>query len=108
MDPGSPRLREYTYRGLIPEAQELLSVLYGSFSFYLVAHNFEERWKLEEACILYSRSIVYPVCAVQALKMIEHYDGERGDEAISSLHLHLQKLIAGREEATCSSCLLSP
>lgn len=108
MNGGSPEQREYTYRGLIQEAQELLSILYGSFSLYLVAHNFEEKWKLEEACVLYSRSIVYPVCAVQALMMIEQYDGEKGDEAISSLHFHLQRIIAGREEGTCSSCLLSP
>ena len=108
MDPGSSKMREYTFRGLIKEARELLVTLYGSYEQYLRASDYESRFELEDACVLYSRSVEYPVCAIQALKMLHQYDGEKGDEALSALHFYLQARIAGKVEGTCNTCLISP
>lgn len=101
-------MREFTFKTLIYEARQLLVALYGSYEQYLVGVDFLDRYELEDACVLYSRSVEYSVCAVQALKMLGQYNGEKGDEALTSLHFYLQARINGNVESTCNTCLISP
>ncbi|CAH6421268.1 Hypothetical protein POVR2_LOCUS327 [uncultured virus] len=104
MNPGSIELREYTFRGLIPEARDLLVTLYGSFDQYARAIDYDKKSKLEDACVLYSRSIEYPVCAIAALKSLNVYNGEKDDDAVAALHYELQEVISGVIGDTCSTC----
>ena len=109
MNPGSAEDREFTYYGVIPAARVLLITLYGSYESYLLGSDYVSKYAIEEACILYSRAIEQPVCSVAALKLIDRYDYESGDDAFAKLHFELHKIVTGEPpvpvQSTCTSCI---